>query len=84
MARRVRLNQILAHPKRREERAKLLATFLSNLGAAAVIAGMIAPTFTGTANGPDVVVGFLVGVGLHLTAQAVLQWVVVDQTEPPQ
>ena len=80
----MKLERLLAHPKIREERAKLLATFLSNLGAAALIAGMIGATFTGAANWGDVLAGFAVGVGLHLLAQAVLQVVVVPPVESPQ
>jgi hypothetical protein len=37
----------VSHPKRREERVKLRATFLSYLGAASIAAGLIVPSVSG-------------------------------------
>lgn len=69
-------------PKRREERAKLLATFLSNLAAAAMIAGLIAPSFTVGSTWGDGVAAILAGLVLHLAGQRVLYYVVEDEVEP--
>lgn len=56
------------HPKRREERAKLAATFLNNLGAAAVIGGVIGPLFLGQFDLMRACAGLLVGFALHTLA----------------
>ena len=62
--------------KRREERVKLFATFISNVGVALVVTGVLAPAFTGRMQ-PSLLLGALAFAGLaHLLAQLVLHWVV--------
>ena len=70
--------------KRREERVKLFASALSNLGVAAIVAGLIGPLTAGRLN-PGVALGdILLGFGLHLAAQCVLHYVVRTKDFPPE
>jgi hypothetical protein len=78
----VAFERYLAHPKRREERAKLLAMLLSNLGVASIIAGLIAPTFAQIGSWQDSVGGVLIGLTLHFGGQSVLHYVVAEETSP--
>ena len=64
--------------KRREERVKLFATALSNVGVATVIAGFIAPAFSGRIQPVIAIPAFIAGFGLHLAAQGILHYVVVE------
>lgn len=67
--------------KRREERIKLWATFLSNLGAATVIASVVGPAITGRFQALAAALGFLSGFVLHLCGQGFLHYVVRDMEE---
>lgn len=67
--------------KRREERLKLFATFLSNLGVAAIVTGFLSPLLLGRLGWAQAV-AVLVGVALHACGQLVLEWVV--RTEPEE
>ena len=58
-----------ATAKRQEERVKLFATALSNLGVATVVTGLIAPVLAGRANALGTVTVFAYG-GIALTALA--------------
>lgn len=73
--------------KRQEERVKLAATALSNLGLASIVTGVIAPLLAGRAQPVGVAVAFLIGATLHLAAQIVLSLVVanprVEKTDEP-
>ena len=65
-----------ADAKRQEERVKLFASALSNVGVAAVVAGWIGPSITGRLNTIVVLGAALVGLGFHLLAQCILHYVV--------
>ena len=73
--------------KRREERVKLFAAALSNVGVAAIVAGFIAPALSGRIQTVAALLAFVAGFGLHLAAQGVLHYVVsearpIASTEP--
>ena len=70
-----------ARAKRQEERVKLLASALSNLGVAAIVAGFISPTFGGRLQGAIGVEAFIAGFTLHVVAQLLLHYV-VSRAEP--
>ena len=70
-----------AGAKRREERVKLAATALSNLGLASIVTGVIAPLLAGRAQLIGIVVSFIVGATLHLAAQIVLSSVANPRVE---
>lgn len=66
-----------AERKRREERVKLFATALSNVGVATIVTGFIAPLALGRLSllgFGAVVVGFI----LHIAAQRVMHYVADD------
>lgn len=69
------------HPKRREERSKPFATFLSNLGLAVLVAGFVAPLVSGRVDPLVIPIAFVSAFALHLLAQAVLHYVVRDEPE---
>ncbi len=62
--------------KRREERVKLLAAAVSNLGVAAIVAGFISPALGGKFKGAIGVEAFIAGFALHVVAQLLLRYVV--------
>ena len=64
--------------KRREERTKLFASALSNIGVGFFVAGWVGPSVTGHLY-PSIAVGAaLLGFGFHLVAQCVLHYVVME------
>ncbi len=63
-----------AERKRREERVKLFATALSNVGVATVVTGFIVPLLTGR-SGLSGFGAVVLGFAFHLAAQRVLQYV---------
>ena len=65
-----------AGAKRREERTKLFASALSNIGVAFIVAGLVSPSITGRLN-LSIALGLI---GFHLVAQCILHYVV---GEPP-
>ena len=65
--------------KRQEERVKLAASALSNIGVAAIVSGAVAPLATSRFNGPIALGGFLLGLGFHLVAQVLLHYVAVER-----
>ncbi len=67
-----------AGAKRREERVKLAASALSNVGVAFVVAGMVGPSITGRLNAYVGLGSVLIGFSFHLLAQSVLHYVVGD------
>ena len=67
-----------ADAKRREERVKLLATALANLGTASIVAGFVAPVFGGRLEPYSLWLGLVFGFGFHVGAQAMIHLVVVD------
>jgi hypothetical protein len=69
-----------AERRRREERVKLFATAVSNVGVAAVASGFVAPLFTGRVQ-PAGLVAVIFGVALHLVAQRILHYVADDARE---
>ncbi len=68
-----------AAAKRREERVKLFATFLSNVGVALVVTGILAPTFTGGAEPIVIALAIIGAMASHGVAQVMLHWVVRSQ-----
>jgi hypothetical protein len=64
--------------KRQEERVKLAASALSNIGVAAIVSGAVAPLATGRFIGPIAFGGLLVGLGFHLVAQVFLHYVAIE------
>ena len=64
-----------AGAKRREERVKLFATALSNLGVASVVTGVISPLTSAHVQVVVAAAAFVGGIGLHLAAQLVLHLV---------
>ena len=62
--------------KRREERVKLLASAVSNLGVAAIVAGFIGPALGGRFKGAIGFEAFTAGFGLHVVAQLLPHYVV--------
>jgi membrane-bound metal-dependent hydrolase YbcI (DUF457 family) len=70
------LTALLTHPKRREERAKLLAGFVSNLGAAAIVTGFVGPLLSGRFDWLSAAAGVAIGICLHLFGQSVLHYFV--------
>jgi hypothetical protein len=67
--------------KRREERVKLFASAISNVGVATIVTGLIAPVLAGRAHALQDGAAFVAGLALHLIAQGVLHYVV--QTPGP-
>ena len=67
-----------ARAKRLEERVKLFAAALSNVGVAFVVAGLVGPSITGRVNLSAAVGSALLGFGFHLVAQCILHYVVAD------
>ena len=67
-----------ARAKRQEERVKLFASALSNVGVATIVSGAVAPMVTGRFNVVTAIGGFLFGLGLHLVAQVVLHYVMSE------
>ena len=71
-----------ADAKRQEERVKLFATALSNVGVATIVAGVVGPSVVGRFQ-PIAAVGcFLTGFALHLAAQGILHYVVASPKQP--
>ena len=70
-----------AAAKRQEERVKLFAAALSNLGVATVVTGVVGPALTGRARLLTGVVAAVLGLLLHLAAQGVLHRVVNDSPD---
>lgn len=70
-----------AGAKRREERSKLLATFLSNLGVASWVAGIIAPLVNERIDYPVLGGAVVAGLLFHLGGQGVLHYVVRSEFE---
>ena len=64
--------------KRREERVKLAASAVSNVGVAFIVAGLVTPFITGRANLFTAVGSVLLGSGFHLVAQGILRYVIAD------
>ncbi|WP_174300946.1 hypothetical protein [Caulobacter sp. S45] len=64
--------------KRREERVKLFASALSNVGVAFGVAGVVGPSVIGHFNLPVALGSALVGSGFHLLAQCILHYVISD------
>ena len=62
--------------KRREERVKLFATALSNVGVATIVAGFISPLFSGRVRLAGAAGALLLGLALHMAAQLMLHYVV--------
>ena len=62
--------------KRQEERVKLFATALSNLGVATVVTGLIGPALAGRASVLGTMTVFVIGFVLHMAGQGVLHFVV--------
>ena len=75
-----------ADAKRQEERVKLFATALSNVGVATIVAGFISPLFLGRVHISGAIGALLLGMLLHLLAQVVLHYVVETPTgmAPPE
>ena len=67
-----------AADKRQEERVKLFASALSNVGVAFVVAGLVGPSITGHVNLSAAVGSALLGFGFHLVAECLLHYVVID------
>ena len=72
-----------ANARRQEERGKLFPSALSNVGVAAIVAGLIGPATTGRFNAAIGLGDFLIGFGLHVAAQCVLHYVVVNDGAKP-
>jgi ABC-type xylose transport system permease subunit len=72
-----------AGAKRREERVKLFASAISNVGVATIVTGLIAPVLSGRAHAVQDVAAFVAGLALHLIAQGVLHYV-VDAPRPDE
>ena len=70
-----------ARLKRREERVKLLAAALANVGTASFVAGFVAPAFGGRLGPFSLLLGFAFGLGFHALGQIVLEWVTIDDPE---
>ena len=68
-----------AGTKRREERVKLAASALSNIGVAFIVAGWVGPSIAGRFSPLIPFSAALLGFGLHLAAQSVLQYGVADR-----
>ena len=64
--------------KRQEERVKLIAAALSNLGVASLVTGLVGPLFLGRAQVAAGVVALVMGFAFHLAGQGVLHYVVRD------
>ena len=69
--------------KRREERVKLLATALSNLGVASIVTGVISPLTAAHVHVVVALAAFVGGIALHLIAQVVLHLVVRSREGEP-
>ena len=67
--------------KRQEERVKLFATALSNLGIATVVTGFVGPLLSGRALVSTAAIAVVLGLAFHLAGQAVLHHVVNDRPE---
>lgn len=67
-----------ANAKRQEERVKLFATALSNVGVATIVTGFIAPLITGRLLALQAAASLTVGLALHFGGQIVLHYVVED------
>jgi hypothetical protein len=67
-----------AEIKRREERVKLLASALSNLGSAFVVAGAVGPLVIVRLDLGVVAASLLSGLAFHLAARGVLHYVAQD------
>ena len=70
-----------ADRKRQEERVKLGASALANLGTAFIVGGAVGPALLGRLNGLVGVVSILVGLVFHGAAHAALHYVVADAIE---
>ena len=68
-----------ADRKRREERVKLGAAAVSNLGVAFIVGGAIGPVLLGRANPLEVALATMVGFAFHLAAQGLLHYVAGDE-----
>jgi hypothetical protein len=66
-----------AETKRQEERVKLLASALSNLGVASIVAGLVGPALGGRLKGAIGGEAAIAGLLLHGVAQLLLHYVVV-------
>ena len=64
--------------KRQEERVKLFATALSNVGVSIIVAGFIGPIFVGRFQPIVALAALVIGFSLHLAAQGVLHYVVAS------
>ena len=62
--------------KRQEERIKLFATALSNVGVATIVTGFISPLFSGGFHFSGAVGALILGMMLHFVAQTGLHYVV--------
>ena len=67
-----------ADRKRREERVKLFAAAVSNVGTAFVIGGVVGPSLIGRINAVVIVASITAGVMIHLAAQGILHYVADD------
>ena len=70
-----------ADRKRREERVKLGASALANLGTAFIVGGAIGPSLVGRAKATVLGVSVAIGFILHVAAQLLLHYVAVDVVE---
>ncbi len=64
-----------ADRKLREERVKLLASAVSNVGTAFVIYGLVSPLVTGHPNALAIVLSFAAAAAFHLSAQFILRYI---------
>ena len=67
-----------ADAKRQEERVKLFASALSNVGVSIIVAGFIGPIFVGRFQPIVALAALVIGFSLHLAAQGVLHYVVAS------
>ena len=70
-----------AGAKRREERVKLAATALSNVGVAFVVTGIVAPLLLGRFSSWQVTTALAAGFAFHLVAQGLLEYVVANREQ---
>ncbi len=70
--------------KRREERVKLGASALANLGSAFIVGGAVGPSLLGRLNPVALAVSLVVGVAFHAAGQGLLHYVATDAAEEIQ
>ena len=70
-----------AERKRREERVKLAAQAVANIGTAFAIGGFVGPVLLGKANGVAASASLGVAIGFHVAAQFILRYVAEEPKE---